>query len=121
MAGGSFSKVQAPVTIVHSNLDQEVIQVTEDRLWRVLKDHIEDAEQRKAWIAPLGTFIAIFTALVTADFRDFYFQAPTWKAVFLISCVVTLAWLLIAIRKAGAAPTIDDIVEKVKRRSAAGA
>lgn len=120
MVNGKFSSPQAPVTIVHSNLDQEVIQITEDRLRLVLKDYLSKAEERKAWIGPLGIFLAIVTAFVTADFRDFYLKAPVWQAIFLISGVLSLGWLAWAIREAVGAPSIDQIMEKIKRPQANG-
>lgn len=120
MAGGKFSPVQAPVTIVHSNLDQAVIQITEDRLHLVLKDHLALAEERKAWIGPLGILIAIVTAFVTADFRDFYLKAPVWQAIFLISGVLSFAWLARSIYQATKAPSLESIIEKIKRSESNG-
>lgn len=117
MTEGTFSPLEAPITIVHSNLDQEVIQITEDRLRLVLKDHLEDAEERKAWIAPLGILMAIVTSFVTATFRDFHFKAATWEAAFLIGGLLSLGWLVVAAKKAAKAPTIDDIVDKIKRKA----
>ena len=90
MAGnGRFTQIQAPTKIVHSNLDQEIIQITEDRLRLVMKDHLEEIEDKRAWHTPLGVLIAIIAAFVTADFRDAYFKAETWQAVFLITGVLS--------------------------------
>lgn len=120
MAGGKFSPVRAPVTIVHSNLDQAVIQITEDRLHLVLKDHLTLAEERKAWIGPLGILIAIITAFVTADFRDFYLKAPVWQAIFLISGVLSFGWLARSIYQSTKAPSLESIIEKIKRSESSG-
>ncbi len=121
MAGnGRFAQVQAPTKVVHSNLDQEIIQITEDRLRLVLKDHLELFEEKKAWHAPLGVLIAIVAAFVTADFRDAYFKAATWQAVFLITGILSLVWLISAIYRAATSPSIDDIVSKIKTRSTSG-
>jgi len=118
MAGnGRFTQIQAPTKIVHSNLDQEIIQITEDRLRLVMKDHLEEIEDKRAWHTPLGVLIAIIAAFVTADFRDAYFKAETWQAVFLITGVLSLFWLIKTIFKAAKSPTIDDIVSKIKTRS----
>lgn len=118
MAGnGKFAHIQAPTKVVHSNLDQEIIQITEDRLRLVLKDHLEFVEEKKAWHAPLGVVIAIVAVFVTADFRDAYFKAATWQAVFLITGVLSLIWLIKALYRAATSPCIDDIVSKIKTRS----
>ncbi len=113
-SSGNYSPTKSQNTIVHSNLDQDIIQVTEDRLRLVLKEHIERAEERKSWIAPLSTLIAIITSFVTADFRDAYFKAATWQAVFFLSLLLSVGWFAKTVWKASRAPTVDDIVRKIK-------
>jgi hypothetical protein len=115
MAAGQFASVQAPVTIVHSNLDQEVIQITEDRLRLVLNDHLRRAEDRKSWVAPFGIFLAIITAFVTADFRDFGLKAAVWQAIFILCGVASLIWLLRSSYLGYTSPTVENIISKVKR------
>jgi hypothetical protein len=119
-SNGKFAQIQAPTKVVHSNLDQEIIQITEDRLRLVLKDHLELVEEKKAWHAPLGVLIAIVAAFVTADFRDTYFKAATWQAFFLITGILSLIWLIKASYRAATSPSIDDIVSKIKARSTEG-
>lgn len=116
-SSGRFTQVQAPVKAVHSNLDQEIIQITEDKLRLVLNQHIADVEQRKAWIAPLGLLLAVLTAIVTSDFKDAYFKAPTWEAIFIITGLMSVCWLVVTIWKSLRSPTVEDIVEKIKNRS----
>lgn len=119
-SNGKFAQIQAPTKSVHSNLDQEIIQITEDRLRLVLKDHLELVEEKKAWHAPLGVLIAIVAAFVTADFREAYFKAETWQAVFLITGILSLIWLIKTIYRSATSPSIDDIVSKIKTRSTDG-
>ena len=114
---GRFSQIKAPVTIVHSNLEQEVIQITEDRLRLTLNSHLKAAEDGNGWIAPLGIMLAIITSFVTTDFRDFILKAPVWEAIFVISGCLSTAWLLYAISRARSAPTVDSIVELIKKGS----
>lgn len=116
-SNGRFSQVQAPIRMVHSNLDQEIIQITEDKLRLVLKEHIELVERRKEWIAPLGVLMAVVTAFVTSTFRDAYLKAATWEAVFLVTGVLSAAWLVRSIRLAFLSPSADDLVQKIKNKS----
>ena len=111
---GIYNEKSSPVTIVHSNLDQDVIQITEDRLRLILKDHLGLAEERKTWIAPLGILLAIVIAFVTTDFHDFYFKAPVWQAIFFISGLISFIWLCIYGYKAFSIPTINYIISKIK-------
>ncbi len=113
--GGRFSQVQAPVKVVHSNLDQEIIQITEDKLRLVLNLHLAKCEQRLAWVAPLGLLIAILTAFTTATFKDaFMLSAATWEAAFLIAALLSAAWLAKTAIAAFQASTVEDIVAKIK-------
>jgi hypothetical protein len=113
-ASGRFAQVQAPVKVVHSNLDQEIIQVTEDKLRLVLNEHVTQAEQRKAWIAPLSLLVAIVTIFATSNFKDAFFKAPTWEAIFFITGVLSAGWLALTALQAAKSPTVQDIVEKIK-------
>ncbi|WP_126146819.1 hypothetical protein [Synechococcus elongatus] len=118
LGDGQYSQIQAPIRQVHNNLDQEIIQITEDKLRLVLNTHIEQLKERQGWIAPLGLFLAILTTLVTSTFRDFGLKAATWEAIFWIVGIFSFLWLLKAARQALQVPTIDDVVEKIKNKSA---
>ena len=116
-SSGRFAEIQAPVKVIHSNLDQEIIQITEDKLRLVLNEHIGQAEQRKGWIAPLSLLIAIATVFATSTFKDALFKAPTWEAFFVIAGLLSLGWLLWTVRQAWRSPSVQDIVEKIKNRA----
>lgn len=112
---GKFSKIDAPVTSIHSNLDQSVIQITEDRLRLCLIEHLGKIEDRKAWVAPASLLAAILTTFATTDFKDFaWLKAATWEAVFLVIGLITAGWLFVCLRKMGRAPTVSNIVESIK-------
>lgn len=115
--GHFFNQVNAPIKVVHSNLDQEIIQITEDKLRLVLNQHIAAAEQRKAWIAPLGILVAIVIVFSTSTFKDVFFKAPTWEAIFFIAGLLSLGWLIRTLWQAHNSPTVDSLVEKIKNRS----
>lgn len=102
-------------TRVHFNLDQNAIITTEDKVRLVLLTHLAILEQKKSWIAPAGIFIAILTSFVTTNFKDFWLPASTWEAIFLLSGVASFVWLLIALKQAYSAPSVDDIVSELKK------
>lgn len=116
-SNGRFSQVQAPIKVVHSNLDQEIIQVTEDKLRLVLNEHVAQIEDKKAWIAPLGVLLAVATAFSTSTFKDVLLKAATWEAIFLLTGIASFVWLLRTIYLALNAPTVEDVVEKIKNRA----
>lgn len=105
----------AQTTKVHFNLDQNAIITTEDKVRLVLLTHLAVLEQKKFWIAPSGIFITILTSFVTTNFKDFWFPAATWEAIFLLSGVASFVWLLVALKQAYSAPSVDDIVSELKK------
>lgn len=115
--GGHYSYIQAPIRQIHTNLDQEVIQITEDKLRLVLGEHLDHVSDRQSWIAPLGLLIAVVTTLVTSTFKDVGLKSTTWEAIFWLVGIASLVWLLSAAYRAIRAPTLDDVVARVKNRS----
>jgi hypothetical protein len=71
-------------------------------------------EQKKSWIAPAGIFITVLTSFVTTNFKDFFLPASTWEALFLLSGAGSFVWLLVALKQAYSAPSVDDIVSELK-------
>jgi len=111
---GRYTETQIPVKIIHSNLDQEIIEVTEDKMRLVLNDHLKNIEQRKEWIAPLGLLIAIVTTFATSNFKDAFLSAKTWEAIFIISGLFSVSWLIKALKALFNSSTVDDIVAQIK-------
>ncbi|WP_027159479.1 hypothetical protein [Methylobacter luteus] len=103
------------VTYVHSNLSQEVIKITTDKLKLILKDHLHLMERKKEWIAPLGIVITLVVVLTTTTFQEAYFSADTWKAIFVIILVLSSLWLLKSFWYFFKSPSIEEIVEKIKK------
>lgn len=99
---------------VHFNLDQDAIFTTEDKVRLVLLTRLSILEQRKSWIAPAGITITILTSFVTTNFKEFLLPASTWEAIFLLSGVASFVWLLVALKQAYSAPSVDDIVSELK-------
>lgn len=90
---------------ITTNVGQELIAVTKDRLELCLIRHRERLESRQRWLLPLGILVPIVLTLLTTDFKDSLgIKASTWQAVFLllatVSTIWTLIWIFIAARSA---------------------
>jgi hypothetical protein len=115
MSGGIQETQFVPVTTVHTNLGQEVILITTDRLTIVLDEHIEKLEDSKSWAVPAGILATIVLAFVTADFHDaFRVSKDSWAAIFILSGALTIFWLVRCLYRRQAAPKVIDIVEACK-------
>ncbi|MUK67671.1 hypothetical protein [Aliivibrio fischeri] len=112
MRNGKFNNVQ--VKAIHTNLEQEIIQITEDKLRLLLSSYLSCLEERRGWIAPLGIFITIIVVFVTSTFKNAFFPAEAWQAFFMMGGVLTLLWLIKAIYKALYTKKIDDLIAEIK-------
>jgi uncharacterized membrane protein YqjE len=114
---GRYSRKTVEVKAVHTNLQQEVIQITEDKLRLVLSNYLTALEQRKSWIAPLGLLLTIIVVFSTSTFKDAYFKASTWEAFFLMGGFLTCIWLILSVIKAVNTKKIDDVLTEIKDNS----
>lgn len=112
-----YSQANARIAKVHNNTDQELIVITADKLELVLQRHLSNLERRKEWIAPLGILIAIASAFSTATFKDAYFSAATWQAIFVITGILSSIWLVKTGWTAIRAPALSEIMDKIKQSS----
>lgn len=105
------------VTDIHENTSQEVIRITVDRLRLVLIEHKNGFERRKEWHTPLGLVLTVLLVFITASFKDALgFKADTWASFFLIAMSLSFVWLIRAIYIACKCPTMEDIVQKMKKK-----
>jgi len=86
---------------VYENLDQNVIIVNEDKLWRCLTPVIERAGRQYGWVAPLSLVVACLATLVTADFRETSrIPKDIWQRIFEMGLVTSFVWLVYAVWRA---------------------
>ena len=117
---GKFSKTDVLVKTIHSNLDQSVIQITEDRLHLYLIEHLKKIEDSKSWVSPASLLAAILTTFATTTFKDFGgFLATFWEAVFFLAGLATLVWLVRCLFRLSKAPTLNELIESMKPKTPA--
>jgi hypothetical protein len=107
---------------VHLNVEQEIIVITVDRITMLLREHLNEVESKKGWIAPIGILLAILLTFVTSDFHsNFLFDAATWRAVFFLCALgaggvfAYTAWF--ACSSWWRSETLDKLVNKMKQES----
>lgn len=103
---------------VYTNLGQEFIVTTEDKIRIKLDCHLNKIALKKDWITPVGIFLTVLLTLLTTEFKKFYFSADTWTAVFLIIEIITGIWSLVSIIKALRTEiTVDHLINEIKKGS----
>jgi hypothetical protein len=111
-----FNGVQ--VVDVHVNVDQEIIQITEDKLRLILKDHLDSISQSGGWVAPFSVLVSVVTTFCTAKFDTFIGLGPEfWRSFFTLIGIASLVWLFVAYRKGQKALSLNEFVNKVKNKS----
>ena len=104
------------IKTVHTNVSQELIQVTEDKLKLILVQHSLSLTKREAWIPPLSLLIPILTTLMTARFEDYIFPAVLWQAIYIVASILSCLWLFKVLIYRPKKKAIDDIVNEIKGR-----
>ena len=83
---------------VRSNIQSDLIWITEDKLENILLKHKDKLQSRSFWTAPFSLFISALLAHLTATFDDaFNLKAATWEAIFLLVTGGAGLWLFITL------------------------
>ncbi|MCI5115648.1 MAG: hypothetical protein D3921_02755 [Candidatus Electrothrix sp. AW1] len=96
------------------NVNQSVIVTTEDKIYLSLGRYLQNEKRRVEWIAPLSLLLAIITTLVTATFQDFILSGSTWKAIFIVTGIVAVFWLIRSLLFLGNRSSIEDLIKEIK-------
>jgi amino acid transporter len=115
----TLDRIEELVTVseVYQNVSLKVIIITEDKVRLCLSEHLKRMEKRGSWITPLGLLISIIVTLVTSDFKNVGIDAATWKALFIITGLISFGWLIYSIKEAWQSAKIEDIIDELKKGS----
>ena len=111
-----LTAVESMVSVerVSLNISQSVIVTTEDKMRLSLDSYIKKQSRKTDWIAPFSLLVAILATFATASFHDFIFDAATWKAMFLMTGIGSLVWLIKSLYFLKNPLTIDDLIEDIR-------
>lgn len=87
------SKELAKSFTLHTNLHQDVLKITSDKIELCLNKHRDGLCSKQSWHFPLGLFLTILTTLLVSDFKDRWLKANVWSAIYIVSCFLSLIWL----------------------------
>jgi hypothetical protein len=118
--GLNLTRAVIDTSVIHTNVGQEIVITTEDKLELCLRDHQDILKAKTDWKTPASLFIALLTTIVAADFKEFGFNSETWFAIYLVLCVICGFWLAISVKNAydyRDAGDTKQIIEKLKSNS----
>ncbi|MDO9391992.1 MAG: hypothetical protein Q7U71_09500 [bacterium] len=101
-----------------SNIDQEYIHITTDKIKLYLMEIMNICKTQNEWKTPLGILATIAATLFTTDFKGILgLNGDIWKALFLFSFILSGIWFVYVIincihnrNKTG----VDYILDKIK-------
>ncbi|MBM3230766.1 hypothetical protein FJZ28_00380 [Candidatus Peregrinibacteria bacterium] len=110
---GLAGDLDARVVHISKNTDQKLIVVTQDKMLLTLKKNMSNLG-KKEWLAPLSTVTTILLALITSNFRFALGLGPEeWRAIFIVSGLISCGWLAYSVRKSMAAKGFNDVVADI--------
>jgi hypothetical protein len=92
--------------------------LTEPEVREIARNVIDFSGKRDRWMIPLGILVPIAAALATTSFAEtFGIPASDWWALFVLSGLVDLGWLICTLVQRSRSTTIDSIIEDLRKRS----
>jgi hypothetical protein len=103
---------------LRSNVESDLIEITEDKLENILLKHIKQLNIKDSWVSPLSLFVAVAAAKTTATFNDALgLKAAVWEAIFVLVGVGSVCWLarnLYLIASNWNKSTLDSLMNRIK-------
>lgn len=102
----------APVAEVHSNIEQTVIRVDEDKVKLALGDAVKEIGKRRGAWAPGALFVGLMTSLVTADFKEVLgVNAQIVEGIVITFAVLSAAYTVFTAVRAALSQSRDKVVQ----------
>lgn len=116
-----FASALTDELVTHTNVKQELVVTTIDKLKLCLLEHKANLRSRREWVAPAGLLATLVTTQIATDFKAALGVEPaTWEAIFLISSVlaaILLIFLLYRSYRAYSTGGIDSLVDIIADKS----
>jgi hypothetical protein len=102
-------------SVVHVNVGQQMLVVTEDKMRLGLNELVHAARNRQAWQAPAAMFLTEIAVFTTANFHAAIgVSGDQWQALFRALLVVTFLWLVTAVVRGRPGPSVKSFLDSLK-------
>jgi hypothetical protein len=103
---------------LRSNVESDLIEITEDKLENILLKHIKQLNIKDSWVSPLSLLVAVAVAKTTASFNyALGLKAAVWEAIFVLVGVGSVCWLArnsYLIASNWNKSTLDSLMNRIK-------
>ena len=103
---------------IHTNINQDVIVISEDRLKLKLIEFEKSKKKLYDWVSPLAIFITLIITLLTADFKAaLLLSGEEWNAIFIVLAIAALIWLIVSACNvvSNKKITIESVIDEIKK------
>ena len=114
---GSTRDLETISELYLTNLPQDVITTTEDKVRLVLSDYLKKMEKKRGWLTPMSLLISFTLTLMMSGFKNWGLSADTWKAIFIIGDIVFFIWLIYAVIQSFQSVKMDEVIAELKKHS----
>jgi Na+/pantothenate symporter len=114
---GSTKDLETISELYLTNLPQDVIATTEDKVRLTLSDYLKKTEKKRGWLTPMSLLISFTLTLMMSGFKDWGLSADTWKAIFIIGDIIFFGWLVYSVVGAFRSVKLDDVIAELKKHS----
>ena len=92
--------------------------VMEDKCLYVIRTNLEKVKNSAHWSTPFAIFLSVLLTLATTTFKTqfLWWDAATWRALFILVGIFSFGWLVYTIKKSIDSRGIDEysITEELK-------
>lgn len=114
----NYNKKFNSSTKVFSNLEQEVVEITVDKIKLILSAYLSKVRQAQEWGTALGISLTILATLLTASFKDFIgIKSDVWNALFILVMLLCIYWLIKSLYTLFRLKSFLDLIEEIKSGS----
>jgi hypothetical protein len=107
-------RIDLIVRRVHTNIQQELIVTTEDKLTLCLNEALQQLAVSSSWTTPPGIVITLAVVFPTAAFQDWIIPALSWKTIFINALLLACVWFIASVRHCRNSPSVQSIIERLK-------
>jgi len=115
---GSYSRKTVNIKEVHSNTEQQLIQITEDKLENIFLKQVKNLNIKNSWVSPASILVAVGLTKTTATFnKALGLSAAVWEALFILVGIGCSCWLirnLFLIYKSWDKSSIPNLIASIK-------
>jgi hypothetical protein len=114
---GSTKDLETISELYLTNLPQDVITTTEDKVRLVLSDYLKKMEKKKGFLTPMSLLISFTLTLMMSGFKNWGLSADTWRAIFIIGDIIFFIWLVYAVVQSFQSVKMDELITELKKHS----